>query len=118
MVDKGFEGKDRHQTWSEHYGARVVCAPKRNSSKPWPKALRRWLASLRQIVETVYDKLLNTFGLARGRPHELSGMRARLAAKVALHNFHEKAHSVKANVVAGCSDAWAYPSSRFHPHSR
>lgn len=82
VVDKGFEGKDRHQTWSEHYGARIVCAPKRNSSKPWPKALRRWLAGLRQIVETVYEKLLNTFGLARDRPHELQGLRARLAAKV------------------------------------
>jgi len=87
VVDKGFEGKDRHQTWSQHYGARVVCAPKRNSSKPWPKRLRRWLAGLRQIVESVYDKLLNTFGLARERPHELRGLRARLAAKVALHNF-------------------------------
>jgi hypothetical protein len=87
VVDKGFEGKDRHQRWSEHYGARIVCAPKRNSRKRWPKALRRWLAGLRQIVESVYDKLLNTFGLARERPHELRGLRARLAAKVALHNF-------------------------------
>ena len=43
--------------------------------------------SLRQIVETVYEKLHNAFGLARERPHELSGLRARLAAKVALHNF-------------------------------
>jgi hypothetical protein len=76
VVDKGFEGKDPHQRWSEHYGARVVCAPKRNSSKPWPKALRRWLAGLRQkIVESVYDKLLNTFGLGRERPHELRGLR-------------------------------------------
>ncbi|MDX6379797.1 MAG: hypothetical protein QOI57_821 [Rubrobacteraceae bacterium] len=39
--------------------------------KPWPKRLRRWVAGLGQIIETVYDKLLNTFGLARERPHEL-----------------------------------------------
>ncbi len=46
------------------------------------------MAGIRQIVETVYDKLLNTFGgLHRERPHELSGVRARLAARVALHNF-------------------------------
>jgi hypothetical protein len=32
-------------------------------------------------------KLFNTFGLHRERPHELSGLRARLAARVALHNF-------------------------------
>jgi len=87
VVDKGFEGEEHHRRWSDRYGARVVCPPKRNSLKPWPKRLRRWVAGLRQIIETVYDKLLNTFDLARERPHELTGLRARLAAKVALHNF-------------------------------
>jgi hypothetical protein len=42
--------------------------------------LRRWVAGLRQIVETVYDKLFNAFGLWRERPHEIAGLRARLAA--------------------------------------
>ena len=37
--------------------------------------------------QSVYDKLFNTFGLWRERPHELEGLRARLAARVALHNF-------------------------------
>ena len=66
VVDKGFEGEERHQRWANRYGVRVVCPPKRNScKKSWPKRLRRWLAGLRQIVETVYEKLLNTFGLSR-----------------------------------------------------
>jgi hypothetical protein len=56
-------------------------------SKPWSKRLRQWVASLRQIVETVYEKLFNAFGLWRERPHEIGGLRARLAARVALHNF-------------------------------
>ena len=45
------------------------------------------MAGIRQIIESVYDKLFNTFGLWRERPHELEGLRARLAARVALHNF-------------------------------
>ena len=45
------------------------------------------MASLRQIVETVYDKLFNAFGLWGERPHGIGGLRARLAARVALHNF-------------------------------
>ena len=50
--------------------------------------MRRWVASIRQIVETVYEKLHNTFGLRREGPHDdISGLRARLAARVALHNF-------------------------------
>lgn len=88
VADKGFEGAENHRRWLERYGARVIHPPKRNSNKrSWPKRLRRWVAAIRQIVETVYDKLLNAFGLHRERPHEISGARARLAARIALHNF-------------------------------
>ena len=87
VVDKGFEGQAHHAAWWQTYGAQVICPPKRNSQTPWPKPLRRWLAGVRQVVETVDDKLCHTFRLDRERPHELSGFRARLAAKMALHNF-------------------------------
>jgi hypothetical protein len=87
IADKGFEGAENHRRWLESYGARLIHPPKRNSRKPWSKRLRRWVAGIRQIVESVYDKLFNAFGLWQERPHELSGLRARLAARVALHNF-------------------------------
>ncbi len=88
IADKGFEGVENHRRWLQSYGAHIIHPPKRNSRKrSWSKRLRRWIASIRQIVETVYDKLFNTFGLWRERPHELGGLRARLAARVALHNF-------------------------------
>jgi hypothetical protein len=45
------------------------------------------VAGARQIVETVYEKLAHTFHLDRERSHDLSGFQARLAAKLALHNF-------------------------------
>lgn len=86
-ADKGFEGADHHARWRGAYGADVINPPKRNSRRPWPKALRRWLAGLRQIVETVYDKLHDAFRLRSERPHDLTGLQARLAAKAALHNF-------------------------------
>jgi hypothetical protein len=87
VTDKGFEGADNHLKWLDRYGAWLICPPKRNARQVWPKRLRRWVAGIRQIVESVYDKLFNTFGLWRERPHELSGLRSRLAARVALHNF-------------------------------
>ena len=68
-------------------GAAYLCPPKRNALQVWPKRLRRWVAGIRQIVESVYDKLFNAFGLWRERPHELEGLGSRLAARVALHNF-------------------------------
>lgn len=87
VVDKGFAGQGHHAVWGRRYGAQVLCPPKRNSKTPWPKPLRRWRAGSRQMVETVHDKLQHTFRLARERPHERSGFQARLAAKMALHNF-------------------------------
>lgn len=88
VADKGFEGKHRTERWARNYGAHVIHPPtKRPGRKPWPARLKRWLASARQVVETVYDKLHNVFGLRRERPHDMCGLRARLAATVALHNF-------------------------------
>ncbi len=87
VVDTGFEGSNNHHAWAVRYQAEVICPPRRTSRHPWSHAWRRWHASVRQIVETVYDKLHYTFGLARERPHDLTGFQARLAAKVALHNF-------------------------------
>ena len=87
VTDTGFEGRALHQRWSSWYGAQVICPPKRTSRHPWSKRQRRWLASIRQMVETVYDKLHNTFRLSRERPHDLRGFQTRLAAKLALHNF-------------------------------
>jgi hypothetical protein len=87
VSDKGFEGQAAHARWWDCYGAQILCPPKRNSRQPWPKRVRRWLAGVRQIVETVYDKVHHTFALSRERPHALTGFQARLAAKMALHNF-------------------------------
>lgn len=87
VADKGFAGAQVHRFWHEQYDAQVISPPHKRSKVRWSKDWRRWLAGLRQIIETTYDKLLNTFRLARERPHALDGFQARLAAKVALHNF-------------------------------
>jgi hypothetical protein len=88
VAEKGFEGAENHRRWLECYGADVIHPPKHNSRKrSWSKRLRRWVAGIGQIVESVYDKLFNTFGLWRERPHDITGLQARLAARVALHNF-------------------------------
>ena len=51
------------------------------------QAAQEWIATIRQVLESVYDKLFNMFGLWRDRPNDLQGLRARLASRVALHNF-------------------------------
>ena len=69
VADKGFEGQENHEHWRLYYGAQVIYPPKRNSRHPWPKQLRRWLASIRQMLETVYDKLIHLFRLAQELLH-------------------------------------------------
>src|SRR5215208_8427491 len=86
VADKGFEGAENHRRWLEEYAAELIHPPKRNSRKPGSKRLRKWIAGIRQVVESVYDKLFNIFGLWRERPHDMTGLRARLASRVALHN--------------------------------
>jgi hypothetical protein len=87
LADNGFVGRENAYHWNADYGAMLTAAPAHKKEDIWPKLWRNWLKSLRQIVETVYDKLENWFGLGRDRNHALSGFNARFAAKAALHNF-------------------------------
>ena len=47
----------------------------------YPPILQTSIAGLRQMVETVHEKLLPTFRLDRERPHDLPGLRARMARR-------------------------------------
>jgi hypothetical protein len=86
LADRGFTGVRWEQHWTAAYRAVVVCPPEAGHRRRWPPAWRRWLAGRRQVVETVTDRLLRTFGLAAERPHTLTGLLARLAARIGLHN--------------------------------
>lgn len=87
VADMGFAGQEREARWRRESDAVVICPPQTGSKRAWPKPLKRWLAGIRQIVETVNDRLLTACRLDHERPHALDGLRARLAAKVGLHNF-------------------------------
>lgn len=88
LADSGFAGRTNFTHWKHAYGATVIAPPQRSQPRRgWTAELRRWIASRRQIVETVFSRLFHTFGLDRERPHNLQGLQARLAAKAALHNF-------------------------------
>jgi hypothetical protein len=84
LADKGFAGDKWLPQWHQLYHARVIAQGQREK---WSAATCRWLAHHRQIVETIFAKLHNSFGLKSERPHSLDGFQMRLAAKVALHNI-------------------------------
>jgi Transposase DDE domain len=86
-ADTGFAGQECEARWVAACGAQVVAPPQPDAARAWPARERRRFAALRQVVETVFDRLHAAFRLDRERPHDLSGFQARLAAEGALHNF-------------------------------
>jgi hypothetical protein len=89
VADMGFGGVQCEERWAAHYGATIVCPAQTGSTRAvaWSKPWRTWLAGIRQVIETVNDRLLTTFGLTHERPHAWDGLQARLAARVGLHNI-------------------------------
>jgi hypothetical protein len=87
LADKGFEGEERHARWRTRFGADVTTPPKRSDKKrTWPKALRRQMVRLRQVVETVIGHLQAYGSLQKDRPHSFGGLWVRVASTLALHN--------------------------------
>jgi hypothetical protein len=88
VADAGFAGRERIARWHAAYGAIAVCTPQHGSraARAWSPEWGRWLAQLRQPIESVVERLLEPFRLEKERPHTWTGFQARLAAKAALHN--------------------------------
>lgn len=87
VADGGFESGARQRRWRAWYGTALLAPPRRSARASWPPPLRRWLATLRQLIESVHDKLHDVFRLSVDRPHDLSGTRTRVAAMAVLHDF-------------------------------
>jgi len=90
LADKGFAGVEWERLWMEVYGALVAATPKDNSRRAWSKADRRWASGKRQIIEGVIYQLKDFFSLERHRAKTLSGLLARLAAKVAAYTCAQR----------------------------
>jgi hypothetical protein len=87
LADKGFNGRLWQRHWKRRYDATVITVPPYNTPEAWPADLRRWLASFRQIVDTVFARLDTTFGMKRLNAHSRWGQLTRIAAKLAAYNL-------------------------------
>lgn len=86
LADRGFNGARWQQQW-RHYGAEVITAPPTNAPTVWSPTTHRWLASKRQMVETVFARLHTVFELQRLNAHSRWGQLTRLACIMAAYNF-------------------------------
>lgn len=82
LSDSGFRGDDWLQHWAHAYGVRVYPL-----SKAAPRAERQLFSSARQVVETTFANLTESFGLKYPGAHSTWGLLMRVAAKVAAYNL-------------------------------
>ena len=82
LSDCGFRGDDWLEHWAKAYGVQVCPLP-----KAAPRATRHWLSSVRQVVETTFANLSESFGLKYPGAHSTWGLLMRVAAKVAAYNL-------------------------------
>jgi hypothetical protein len=94
LADKGFSSLAWERHWLDAYAALVAATPKGNDRRAWPEADRRWVAGKRQLIEQVISQLKDLFSLERHRAKTLSGLLARLAAKVAAYTCGQRLNSL------------------------
>ena len=87
LADRAFNGERWRIHWQQQYQAQVIAAPPANTRQAWSPHDQRWLASHRQIIETVFAVLDHVFALKRLRPHSRWGQSTRLAAIAAAFNL-------------------------------
>jgi len=87
LADGGFSGKRRINHWREEYGARVIAPRATNIKGDKPSKLKSWLRGKRQIIETVFARLVDVFGLHRINAHSEHGLITRIAAITAAYNL-------------------------------
>ena len=82
MTDSGFRGDEGLEHWAAAYGVHVHPLPKGAT-----RAERRWWSSVRQVVETTFSNLSESFGRKYPGAHTGWGLLTRVAAKVAAYNL-------------------------------
>jgi hypothetical protein len=86
VADQGFNGARWRRHWQQ-YGASVVTIPPKNAPDAWQQADKRWLRRHRQLVDTVFSRLVEVLGFSHLQAHSRWGQLTRLAAKFAAYNF-------------------------------
>lgn len=83
LSDRGLRGKEWQRHWRDDFGAKIVIRPEDADSAITSTEVRK----RRQIVETVFHILKDSLGLNAMRVRTLSGLQARIAAKIAALNI-------------------------------
>ena len=83
VANAGFTGSDWRAHWQADYGTTLVTPP----DGLIPAATQRWFSGVRQVIESVFANLCDTFGLKYPGAHTTWGLLTRVAAKLAAYQL-------------------------------
>jgi len=87
LADRNFNGRRWREQWWRKDQALVITVPPASEAPGWSAVWKRWLNHHRQIIDTVFARLDQTFGIKHLRAHSRWGQYTRLAAKTAAYNL-------------------------------
>ncbi len=89
LADQGFNAPRWHEHWATRYAALVWTRPPVNdpARATWSRQDCLWLATHRQIIETVFACLSQVFALEHLDAHSRWGQYTRIAAKLAAYHL-------------------------------
>ena len=85
--DKGYIGQEAKTTLDSENRIRLITLPRRNQKKQFNRETRRFINSVRQIIETVNGQLTEQFNIEKNYAHTFSGLAARLYTKLTAHTI-------------------------------
>ena len=85
--DKGYIGKEVSNTLEAQNRIRLITLPRRNQKNQFNRETRRFINSIRQIIETVNGQLTDQFNIEKNYAHTFWGLAARLYTKLAAHTI-------------------------------
>jgi hypothetical protein len=89
LADRGFNSRRWHSLWATRYGATVLSVPSSNDPDraAWSRQACLFLASHRQIIDTVFGWLNQVFAFEHLNAHSRWGQYTRIAAKLAAYHL-------------------------------
>ena len=96
IADPGYAGQFWREHWATDYAAQIVTLPSETDPP--------WFSALRQVVETAFANLCDSFGLQYPGAHPTWGLITRIAAKLAAY-----ASAIQINRTLGRPD-FAFPT--------
>lgn len=87
LGDKGYISQEVASTLADQFRIRLITLPRRNQKKQLNRDTRRFINSVRQIIETVNGQLTDQFNIEKNYAHSFSGLAARLYTKLAAHTI-------------------------------